>query len=153
MTLDEIKRLIEFRREQDVTEFELDYDGVKLRVKSGAATHAVSMMPAMTMTQAPPVMVGQMVPAAPAPPPASAGPETPEEGTELAIVKSPIDGTFYRAAEPGAKPLVSVGDSVDKVEAGSKLVEQAEELARHLPRRVVACLLRDRDDSHANLHE
>ena len=28
MTLDEIKRLIEFLREQDVTEFELDYDGV-----------------------------------------------------------------------------------------------------------------------------
>ncbi len=40
MTLDEIKRLIEFLREQDVTEFELDYDGVKLRVKSGAVTHA-----------------------------------------------------------------------------------------------------------------
>jgi len=114
MTLDEIKRLIEFLREQDVTEFELDYDGVKLRVKSGAVTHAASMMPVMTMTQAPPVIVGQTVPAAPAPPPASAGPETPEEGTELAIVKSPIVGTFYRAAEPGAEPFVSVGDSVDK---------------------------------------
>ena len=36
MTLDEIKRLIEFLREQDLTEFELEHDGVKLRVKSGA---------------------------------------------------------------------------------------------------------------------
>jgi hypothetical protein len=46
MTLDEIKRLIEFLREQDITEFELDYDGVKLRVKSGLASAApVPMIP------------------------------------------------------------------------------------------------------------
>ena len=46
MTLDEIKRLIEFLREQDVTEFELDYDNVKLRLKSGASQPAqVPMLP------------------------------------------------------------------------------------------------------------
>ena len=38
----------------------------------------------------------------------------PEEGAELAIVKSPIVGTFYRAAEPGAKDFVSVGETVRK---------------------------------------
>jgi acetyl-CoA carboxylase biotin carboxyl carrier protein len=37
-----------------------------------------------------------------------------EDGPELAIVKSPIVGTFYRAAEPGAKQLVEVGDTVKK---------------------------------------
>jgi acetyl-CoA carboxylase biotin carboxyl carrier protein len=37
-----------------------------------------------------------------------------EEGPELAIVKSPIVGTFYRASEPGAKSFVEVGDSVKK---------------------------------------
>jgi acetyl-CoA carboxylase biotin carboxyl carrier protein len=115
MTLDEIKRLIEFLREQDVTEFELDYDGVKLRVKSGAMAHAaVPMMPAMPMVQAPPVIVGQPAPVAPTPAAAPAGQDSPEEGTELAIVKSPIVGTFYRASEPGAKPFVSVGESVNK---------------------------------------
>ena len=41
-----------------------------------------------------------------------AGP--PEEGAELAIVKSPIVGTFYRAAEPGAPAFASVGDQVKK---------------------------------------
>ena len=35
MTLDEIKRLIEFVRSQDLTEFELEQDGVKLRLKTG----------------------------------------------------------------------------------------------------------------------
>ena len=115
MTLDEIKRLIEFLREQDVTEFELDYDGVKLRVKSGAvAHHAVPMMPAMPMAPPSPVIAAPAVAAAPAPPAATVAAELPEEGTELAIVKSPIVGTFYRAAEPGAEPFVSVGDSVNK---------------------------------------
>ena len=33
---------------------------------------------------------------------------------ELAVVKSPIVGTFYRAAEPGAKPFTEVGEMVKK---------------------------------------
>jgi acetyl-CoA carboxylase biotin carboxyl carrier protein len=114
MTLDEIKRLIEFLREQDVHEFELDFDGVKLRLKSGTVAVPVPLPVASGV----PLSVPAVVAAAPAPvatpgvpiPPAGA----PEEGTELAIVKSPIVGTFYRAAEPGAKPLVSVGDAVGK---------------------------------------
>jgi acetyl-CoA carboxylase biotin carboxyl carrier protein len=114
MTLDEIKRLIAFIREQNLTEFELEHDGVKLRVKSGAAPSAAGAMPpAMQMVSAP--AAPSALPsgaAAPVPPPAS--PTIPEEGTELAIVKSPIVGTFYRASEPGAKPLVEVGDVVKK---------------------------------------
>ena len=118
MTLDEIKRLIEFLREQDVTEFELDQDGVKMRVKSGSATAAhVPMVPAVHVVSPPsPAMT------AAAPPQAGNGPATPavadaelsEEGTELAIVKSPIVGTFYRAAEPEAKTFVDIGETVKK---------------------------------------
>jgi acetyl-CoA carboxylase biotin carboxyl carrier protein len=33
---------------------------------------------------------------------------------EFVVVKSPIVGTFYRAAEPGAKPYADVGDPVKK---------------------------------------
>jgi acetyl-CoA carboxylase biotin carboxyl carrier protein len=116
MTLDEIKRLIEFLRQQDITEFELDYDGVKLRVKSGAATAAtVPMVPVVHVAAAPPAAAavaaspGQ-VPAGPAP----AEAEPAEEGTELAIVKSPIVGTFYRAPEPDAKNFVDIGEMVKK---------------------------------------
>ena len=36
------------------------------------------------------------------------------EEVDLAIVKSPIVGTFFRAAEPGAAPIVDVGDVVKK---------------------------------------
>jgi acetyl-CoA carboxylase biotin carboxyl carrier protein len=40
-------------------------------------------------------------------------PEAPA-GEDLAIVTSPIVGTFYRASEPGAAPLVDVGETVKK---------------------------------------
>jgi acetyl-CoA carboxylase biotin carboxyl carrier protein len=114
MTLDEIKRLIEFLRDQDVTEFELDYDGVKLRLKSGTVNHAaVAPMPAMPSPPVP-AAVAAAPAAAVAPGPATPVADLAEEGTELAIVKSPIVGTFYRAPEPGAKTFVSVGDTVTK---------------------------------------
>jgi acetyl-CoA carboxylase biotin carboxyl carrier protein len=47
-------------------------------------------------------------------PPTPSPAEPPAEGDELAIVKSPIVGTFYRAPEPNARPFVDVGDTVKK---------------------------------------
>jgi acetyl-CoA carboxylase biotin carboxyl carrier protein len=46
-------------------------------------------------------------------PPAARAPEAPPP-SKLLDVKSPMVGTFYTAAEPGAKPYVSVGDRVKK---------------------------------------
>ena|SRR5688500_18518208 len=115
MTLDEIKRLIEFIREQDLTEFELEHDGMKLRIKSGSVTHtSVPLMPAVSVIAAPPVAASPVANHTPAPSPPAAEPPSPEEGDELAMVKSPIVGTFYRAPEPTAKNFVEVGDIVKK---------------------------------------
>jgi acetyl-CoA carboxylase biotin carboxyl carrier protein len=119
MTLEEIKHLIEFIRKQDLTEFELEQDGVKIRIKSGAPAASVPLVPAPPMTNAPiAVAPAQIAPApvpAPGTSPSAAQPEAaPEDGPELAIVKSPIVGTFYRAPEPGAKTFVEVGDSIKK---------------------------------------
>ena len=116
MTLDEIKNLIEFIREQDLTEFELEQDGVKLRIKSGASPPAVPIVSAVPVVAAAPAAThAPSAPVAPAAP-ASTGQShgAAEEGPELAIVKSPIVGTFYRAPEPGATSFVEVGDSVKK---------------------------------------
>jgi acetyl-CoA carboxylase biotin carboxyl carrier protein len=114
MTLDEIKRLIEFIRAQDLTEFELEQDGVKIRIKSNAAHDHVPILPASPMVHPhAPAASGFAGVAAGAPAIAVAAEE---EGTELAIVKSPIVGTFYRASDPEAKPFVDVGDTVKKGE-------------------------------------
>ena len=108
MTLDEIKELVEFIKGHDLDEFELEQDGVKVRIKRGSNHHAVVAppVPAATAVLSPPPV------ASPASAPPAAAPD--DEGGELAIVKSPIVGTFYRSAEPGAAALVSVGETVRK---------------------------------------
>ena len=116
MTLDEIKQLIEFIKSHDLSEFELEHDGVKIRIKSGGNHHQVVAVPQMTtmpMMAQPQMAAAAAAPAStPAAAPATAAAD--EEGGELCMVKSPIVGTFYRSAEPGAKPFVSVGDTVRK---------------------------------------
>ena len=107
MTLDEIKQLIEFIKGHDLSEFELEQDGVKVRIKSGHQHHvAAPQMPApMPALSAPaPVSTAARV----------ASPPAGDNGGEFAIVKSPIVGMFYRAAEPDAKAFASVGDIVRK---------------------------------------
>jgi acetyl-CoA carboxylase biotin carboxyl carrier protein len=112
MTLDEIKHLIEFIRQQELSEFEFEQGDTRIRVKSGvvvpmAPASAPVAMPAATT---PAVVAGH----APAPAAAASLADAVDEGPELAIVKSPIVGTFYRAPEPGAKPFVEIGDTVRK---------------------------------------
>jgi acetyl-CoA carboxylase biotin carboxyl carrier protein len=111
MTLDEIKQLIEFIKGQELTEFELEQDGFKIRIKSGQNHHVVGVPQMHSM----PMMAAPMPSGAPvAAVPAATAPAVEDDGGELCIVKSPIVGTFYRSAEPGAKEFVSVGDTVRK---------------------------------------
>jgi acetyl-CoA carboxylase biotin carboxyl carrier protein len=56
-----------------------------------------------------PVAASLGAPAAAAPAPAAEAPAAAPAGH---IVKSPMVGTFYRAAQPGADPFVQVGSSV-----------------------------------------
>jgi acetyl-CoA carboxylase biotin carboxyl carrier protein len=106
MDFDEIAKILEMMREHELSEFELERDNVKLRIRKYAAHSAA----------APHVHL----PVAPSAPPAVAAPAgagspalTPaEEDVELVIIKSPIVGTFYRASEPGARPFAEEGDRV-----------------------------------------
>ncbi len=122
MTLDEIKQILDLVRENDLSEFELEQDGVKLRVRkrgSEAPTLMVSDAPAAVPANgaqaatAPATGAATTAAAAASPDQGDTGAgET--EGVELAVVKSPIVGTFYRTPEPNAPPFVNVGDHVRK---------------------------------------
>ena len=112
MDFDEIKQILEMMREHDIAEFELERDNVKLRLRKTAAGHWTAM---------PSAPQGQYLPPMPPPAPTAAAPAdggavigAADETLDLAVVKSPIVGTFYRASEPGAKPFAEVGDTVRK---------------------------------------
>jgi acetyl-CoA carboxylase biotin carboxyl carrier protein len=102
MDIRKIKKLIELLDESGVAEIEIHEGEESVRISRYSANAA----PAAVM--APPV-------AAPAPAPAPV--ETPAEPAADAVpsghtVNSPMVGTFYRAASPGAKPFVDVGHKV-----------------------------------------
>jgi acetyl-CoA carboxylase biotin carboxyl carrier protein len=107
MNPDDIKQLLDLVHTHDLAEFEFEEGTFKLRVKRGGP-HLVTHVTQMTA----PAPVSAPVAAAPVA--ASAPAAAVEDGAELAIIKSPIVGTFYRAAEPGAPALASVGDQVKK---------------------------------------
>ena len=118
MNFDEIERILELMRAHDLTEFELEGEGLKLRVRKGAGsapqvTHQLPAASSLPLTELPAVQRQPAVlpPAAIAAPGPLAADDT---ELELAVVKSPIVGTFYRSSEPGAAAFVDVGDRVKK---------------------------------------
>jgi len=116
MNQKELKELVEFLIEKDITEFELERGDVKVRIKRGTpeATHSERIIavsaphPAVQVASAATPVSGQP-PETPAPPAAPAAPP-PEE---LHMVKSPIVGTYYESPSPGSPPFVKPGDSVE----------------------------------------
>jgi acetyl-CoA carboxylase biotin carboxyl carrier protein len=111
LDISDLKEILRILEAQDITEFELEQDGVKLRVcrSSTAPTPATGMAALATLAPAAvasPAALPSTLPAAQAAAPAA---EPAENGT---VVKSPIVGTFYRAADPNSPPFVSVGDRV-----------------------------------------
>ena len=105
MELKDIKAVIDLMKKNDLSVFEMEKDGFKLKLQKGAGDQTVFAAPAAA-------------PAAPAP---AAGAETaaspaaaaPAEKTEaLKDIVSPMVGTFYRASSPESPPFVDVGKEV-----------------------------------------
>jgi acetyl-CoA carboxylase biotin carboxyl carrier protein len=110
MDFDEIKQILDMMREHDIAEFELERDNVKLRLRKSAAGHWSATPTPSHAPYAPPLPSGPQAPAVAADASPVLAPA--DEALDLAVVKSPIVGTFYRAPEPGAKPFAEVGDMV-----------------------------------------
>ncbi len=113
--IQDLKQLIEFLKQYQVAEFDLDRGDVKIRLKfhqqEGQSAGLGDL--ARLLNSAPPPAVPSAAASAPvagaaAKPPA----EDPDAG--LHIVKSPMVGTFYSSPSPGAASFVSIGDRVDK---------------------------------------
>lgn len=110
----EVERLLAFMEKHGLEEFEYERDGVRVRLKKPSA-HAPAVFRAASGYEAAPT--GGHAPAGPVhsahPAAAHAAPAAPAPAEDLHVIKSPIVGTFYASASPGADPFVSVGAKVD----------------------------------------
>ncbi len=107
MDLRKLKTLIDLVSESNVSELEITEAEGKVRIVKGG-----SAVPQYVYTTTAPAV--QSIAAGPAgAPPAVAAPAAATAPVESGhTTKSPMVGTFYRAASPGAKSFVEVGDAV-----------------------------------------
>jgi acetyl-CoA carboxylase biotin carboxyl carrier protein len=104
MQIDDVRQLVKLVEESGIEELEISSEGTTIRIqkrRSGEA--ALSAPPQQFVYPAP------LVPDAPAPAALSG---VAEERARWKEFRSPIVGTFYRAAAPGAESFVSVGDRI-----------------------------------------
>lgn len=106
MDLKDIKAIIDLMRKNSLSEFELEHQDFKIKLKRGIAggPPPVEEPPAY---QAVPPPTTVALPAAPALPP------TPPPNQSILEIKSPMIGTFYRAPSPESEDYVEVGSEVN----------------------------------------
>jgi len=113
LNLKELKEILQILEEREITEFELEEQGLKLRIRKASAPLPGSVTPLPLAVVPHPGPVGRPEASkeagAPQGTPASADTTT-DPG--LVQVKSPIVGTFYRSPDPASAAFVSVGDRI-----------------------------------------
>jgi acetyl-CoA carboxylase biotin carboxyl carrier protein len=105
MDLRKLKTLIDLVENSGIAELEIQEGEERVRI-----TRAVAPSSQTVMMHAPVAAPPAIAPAAA--PVVAPGPAAPPEEPSGHVVKSPMVGTFYRAASPGAKVFVDIGDTV-----------------------------------------
>jgi acetyl-CoA carboxylase biotin carboxyl carrier protein len=100
MDLRKLKTLIDLVENSGIAELEISEGEERVRI-----TRSTAAQPVYAASQP---VIAHAAPAAPAAAPAAA-----ESAAEGHVVKSPMVGTFYRAASPGAKAFVDIGQNVN----------------------------------------
>lgn len=106
MDLKVIKQVIDLMKRSELSEFELEEEGFKLRLSRKNGEGAPQILQAAPVAAAP-------APAAPAPA-ADAESAAPAEEAGISIIKSPMVGTFYRSPSPDSPAFVDAGAKVSE---------------------------------------
>ena len=112
MDLKQIKQIIELMKRSELTEFAVEEEGFKLKIRRG--TNGLPIVSTGRGSNAPfapsdaATAPGTLPPAAPA----LGAPVASKEETGVSYIKSPMVGTFYRAASPESKPFAEPGTKV-----------------------------------------
>jgi acetyl-CoA carboxylase biotin carboxyl carrier protein len=105
MDTKEIQRLLDYIAKSPLAEVSIETEGLKVSVKKNSA-----VAPTVTVAAAPAPVAAAPVAAAPAAP--AAAPAAAPVADNLYTVKSPMIGTFYRAAGPDKENYVEVGSEI-----------------------------------------
>ena len=142
--LEELRALVEFLKANEIAEFDMEQDDLKVRIKF-AGEPAAAPAGGFDMAQ-----LSRLMASAPAAPVAAAAPlaasAAPAAAAEEVLheVKSPIVGTFYESPSPGASPFVKIGDQVEVgqvlciVEAMKLMNEIEADVAGEVVKRIAA---------------
>jgi acetyl-CoA carboxylase biotin carboxyl carrier protein len=115
LDLKQIKQIIELMKRSELTEFAVEEEGFKLKIRRG--TNGLPLVSSSRGSNSP-FSANELAGSAPAPSastsatPLAAGPAADEAG--VAYIKSPMVGTFYRAASPDSKPFAETGAKVQE---------------------------------------
>jgi len=112
LELKDIKAIIDLMKKNDLSVFELERDGFKLKLQKGAGDQT-SFVPALPAPASLPLAIP--VPALAAAASAAAAPAADApKGAPLRDIVSPMVGTFYRAGSPESPPFADVGKQVSE---------------------------------------
>jgi acetyl-CoA carboxylase biotin carboxyl carrier protein len=117
--LAEIERLLDFMKEHGLEEFEYEREGIHVYLKKApderprAAPRAVSSDAGTAAAGGPPSGTTASASGSPLAQSALSGGKGRSEEADFHLIKSPVVGTFYAAASPGADPFVTVGSGVE----------------------------------------
>ncbi len=111
MELKDIKAIIDLMQQNDLTVFEMEKDGFRLKLQKGGNETPISMVPTTLVQASPAVGAAAATPAGTSPAEAAAAAESGARAGLRDIV-SPMVGTLYRAASPDTPSFVDVGKEV-----------------------------------------
>ena len=100
MDLKDIKALIDLMKKNDLSVFEMEKDGFRIKLQKGLGDQ--------------PIVMSSTAPAVANGPAAAAAPASAEAAASTKDIVSPMVGTFYRAGSPDASPFVDVGTKVNE---------------------------------------
>lgn len=112
MDLKQIKQIIELMKRSELSEFAVEEEGFKLRIKRGNGDLPVVSHGRTTSLAHAESGVASAPPEPPAASTAAANSVIPAEEAGVGYIKSPMVGTFYRAANPESKPFVDKDSAV-----------------------------------------
>lgn len=140
MDLIKIKQVVDLMKKSDLSEFEIQDQDFKLRIKRDLPGRAPIVAPAAPAAAAPAPVAAAPAPVA-APAPAPAAPAAADPGIKL--ITSPMVGTYYATPSPENPPFVTVGSPIkaDTVVCIIEAMKVMNEIQAEISGTVVECLV------------